>query len=64
VVNRAEQPERLVALLEKTAPPRPTPGFRARAWREFQRALDPLATPKALPSIPAGRPVSSDGLTS
>ena len=27
----------------------PTPGFRRRAWREFQRALDPLAPPKPLP---------------
>jgi hypothetical protein len=28
---------------------RPTPVFRRRAWREFQRALDPLAPPKDLP---------------
>jgi hypothetical protein len=27
----------------------PTPRFRRHAWREFQRALDPLATPKELP---------------
>ena len=27
----------------------PTPGYRRRAWREFQRALDPLAPPKPLP---------------
>jgi hypothetical protein len=31
---------------------RPTPSFRRRAWREFQRALDPLARPKALPPAP------------
>jgi hypothetical protein len=28
--------------------PIPTPQFRHRAWREFQRALDPLAPPKPL----------------
>ena len=27
----------------------PTSGFRRRSWREFQRALDPLAPPKRLP---------------
>jgi hypothetical protein len=27
----------------------PTPDFRRRAWREFQRALDPLARPRPLP---------------
>ena len=27
----------------------PTSGFRRRAWREFQRALDPLAPPRPLP---------------
>ena len=42
---------------------RPTPGFRHRAWREFQRALDPLAVPKPLESISAGRPVRSDART-
>jgi hypothetical protein len=41
----------------------PTPGFRRRAWREFQRALDPLATPTPLESIPADRPVGSDART-
>jgi len=41
----------------------PTPGFRRRAWREFQRALDPLAIPKPLESIRAYRPVGSDGRT-
>jgi hypothetical protein len=29
---------------------RPTASFRRRAWREFQRALDPLGPAKALPS--------------
>jgi hypothetical protein len=57
VVNRAEQPEHLVALIQRASPPRPTARFRARAWREFQRALDPLAAPRALPSIQAGRPI-------
>ena len=28
--------------------PRPTTQFRQRAWLEFQRALDPLASPKPL----------------
>jgi hypothetical protein len=28
--------------------PRPTLRFRLEAWRAFQRALDPLATPKPL----------------
>jgi len=27
----------------------PSSSFRRRAWREFQRALDPLAPPKPLP---------------
>ena len=30
-------------------PPAPTEQFRLRAWREFQKALDPLAPPKPLP---------------
>jgi hypothetical protein len=36
---------------------RPTASFRRRAWREFQRALDPLGPPKALPSAvpPSGQ---------
>jgi len=29
--------------------PAPTEQFRLRAWREFQKALDPLARPKPLP---------------
>ncbi len=28
--------------------PRPTPGFRRRAWLEFQKALDPLGPRKPL----------------
>jgi hypothetical protein len=28
--------------------PRPTLQFRLRAWRQFQRALDPLAQPRPL----------------
>jgi hypothetical protein len=32
--------------------PTPTSSFRLRAWREFQRALDPLARPKRLPLRP------------
>ena len=30
--------------------PAPTPQFRRRAWRTFQRALDPLARPRPLPT--------------
>jgi hypothetical protein len=33
----------------------PTSRFRRRAWREFQRALDPLALPKPLESTQVGR---------
>ena len=29
--------------------PRPSVQFKMRAWREFQRALDPLASPKPFP---------------
>jgi len=29
--------------------PLPSQQFRHRSWREFQRALDPLAPPKPLP---------------
>jgi hypothetical protein len=32
--------------------PRPTAQFRRRAWLEFQRALDPLARPKASLAMP------------
>jgi hypothetical protein len=41
----------------------PTPQFRRRAWREFQRALDPLAVPRPLRSIHAYRPVIPDART-
>jgi hypothetical protein len=30
--------------------PAPTPQYRRRAWQAFQRALDPLARPRPLPS--------------
>ena len=43
----AERVESLVRAYLRTIAP--TPGFRRRAWREFQRALDPLAPPKPLP---------------
>jgi hypothetical protein len=29
--------------------PTPSQQFRRRAWRDYQRALDPLASPKPLP---------------
>jgi hypothetical protein len=32
--------------------PSPSMQFRRRAWRQFQRALDPLAPPKRLPTKP------------
>lgn len=35
--------------MESDGLPRPTVQFKMRAWREFQRALDPLAPPKPLP---------------
>jgi hypothetical protein len=31
-------------------PPTPTARFRRRAWLAFQRALDPLASPRPLPT--------------
>lgn len=34
--------------------PRPTLQYRLRAWQVFQRALDPLAAPKPLRSVPGG----------
>jgi hypothetical protein len=50
VVNAGENPEPFAALLRACLESvRPTPGFRLKAWREFQRALDPLAPPKELP---------------
>ena len=33
--------------------PRPSVYFRRRAWLEFQRALDPLASPRPLPPMRA-----------
>jgi hypothetical protein len=41
----------------------PTSGFRRRAWREFQRALDPLAPPRPLDFRRAYRPVGRDART-
>jgi hypothetical protein len=35
--------------------PEPTQTFRRRAWRAFQRALDPLAPPRPLPTRRAHR---------
>jgi hypothetical protein len=32
--------------------PAPSLQFRRRAWRDYQRALDPLASPKPLPIKP------------
>jgi hypothetical protein len=34
---------------DPSAVPRPTPQFRRRAWVAFQRALDPLSSPRPLP---------------
>ena len=42
MVDRARPPE------ARGEFPRPTLQFRLRAWRAFQRALDPLAPPKPL----------------
>jgi hypothetical protein len=35
--------------------PVPSEPFRRRAWRHFQRALDPLAPPRPLPMRRRGR---------
>jgi hypothetical protein len=43
-------------LLDEESLPRPTLAFRRRAWREFQRALDPLAPPKPLKKARAQPP--------
>ena len=53
MMNRADTPRRA----RDEAPvydglPRPSVQFKMRAWREFQRALDPLAPPKPLPRGP------------
>ena len=46
----AEPSKRLEAVLRASLRAlTPTPRFRRQAWREFQRALDPLAAPKPLP---------------
>ena len=39
--------------------PAPTTQFRLRAWREFQKALDPLAPPKPLPPKQRFKPTST-----
>jgi len=50
VVHHEELPEGATAVLWAWVRSLgPTPRFRRLAWREFQRALDPLANPKALP---------------
>ena len=35
---------------EERGVPVPTESFRRRAWRQFERALDPLAPPRPLPT--------------
>jgi len=47
--NDEEQGFLAIALREIIERLAPTPDFRRRAWREFQRALDPLARPRPLP---------------
>lgn len=47
--NEEEQGSLAFALREFSERLGPTPDFRRRAWREFQRALDPLARPRPLP---------------
>jgi hypothetical protein len=44
MVRRTQQKE----VAKHEAPVKPTMDFRRRAWREFQRALDPLGSPKPL----------------
>lgn len=34
---------------EERGVPVPTESFRRQAWRQFERALDPLAPPRLLP---------------
>jgi hypothetical protein len=54
VVAEAELQRRVAELLWiRLKNLRPTPSFRRRAWREFQRALDPLAAPRPLPRVHA-----------
>jgi hypothetical protein len=47
--NEEEQGSLTIALRASVERLAPTPDFRRRAWREFQRALDPLARPRPLP---------------
>jgi hypothetical protein len=52
-VDMRTEPERFVEseLADGTfdaRAPRPSAQFRHRAWREFQRAIDPLAPPRPL----------------
>ena len=47
--NDEEQGSLAIALREIIERLGPTPDIRRRAWREFQRALDPLARPRPLP---------------
>jgi hypothetical protein len=50
VVNPDNPPERVDKMLRAFIDRlEPTASFRRRAWRDFQRALDPLASPKPLP---------------
>jgi hypothetical protein len=51
-VNKSPQPRRDVWELPPQGLPLPTLRFRRRAWRAFQRTLDPLAPPKRLPPRP------------
>jgi hypothetical protein len=48
MTNEEEQGSVAVGLRLAMERLRPTPDFRRRAWREFQRALDPLAPPRPL----------------
>lgn len=55
MLNRASSPRRArdEGLSTSDGIPRPSINFRLRAWKAFQRALDPLAPPRPLP--PRGR---------
>jgi len=44
--------------VEQTPIPVARRRFREQAWREFQRALDPLAPPRLLPRATAADPQS------
>jgi hypothetical protein len=41
----------LEEMLSTERPPKPTLHFRQKSWRDFQRALDPLAQPKPLKAL-------------